>query len=154
MDEASGSALDATVNGRNLVQYGGSGVVGSDVSGKINSCRSWDGSTNVSFHDTNSTHFSPASSHLSFSLWFNLANLLQTGNDTGLLSKANGGTSYEWIVWYRPSDNKVHMGGSSNGPTLVSVAWPSTVSATTWNYLAGGWDGSNPITSAELFIVK
>ena len=143
MDEASGSALDATANALNLVQYGGSGVVGSDVNGKINGCRSWNGSSNVSFADTNSAHFSPGSSHLSFSLWFNLANLSQTGNDTGLISKATAGAAYEYITWYRPGDHKVYMGGSSNGTTLVSVAWPGTVSATTWTFLAGGWDGSN-----------
>jgi hypothetical protein len=143
MDEASGSALDATGNGLSLVQYGGNGVVGSSTSGIINGCRSWNGTSNVSFHDTNAAHFSPGASHLSFSYWINLTNLAQIGNDTGTLSKANAGRSYEWISWYRASDHKLYVGASSNGTTLVSVAWSTPVTASAWYFVAGGWDGSN-----------
>jgi hypothetical protein len=97
----------------------------------------------VSFHDTNGAHFSPRTSHLSFSYWINLTNLTQTGNDTGTLSKANAAQSYEWISWYRASDHKLYVGASSNGTTLVSVAWSTPVTASAWYFVAGGWDGSN-----------
>src|SRR5215471_2921363 len=141
LDEPSGGAADATGN-HNMIQ---SGTI-YNAPGVINTARAWVGAANTFFIANTTSEFSPGSNPFSISYWFNLDNATQTGNDTGLVSKSNGGSGpYEWISWYGGGqDHKIHFGVSGNGSTLSTVAnWPGSISPGAWYYVACGWDGSN-----------
>ena len=144
LDEgANVNAPDAAGSGGTLSQFGGTGNLASSGSGVINSCRSWDGTQNISLKAGSSSLFSPGSSHFSCTMWVWLNNLTQAA-DTGLWSKANAGATYAYISWYRPGDTKFHFGSSTNGTALNTVVdWTSSAVANTWYFLACGWDGNN-----------
>jgi hypothetical protein len=95
MDEASGSALDATAGGRNLPNYGN--PITSNP-GIINTARQWHGGAGGAyFVDTTNGDFQPGANHLSFSFWVNYDSF--AGGDTGLLSKFSTPTTWQWIVF-------------------------------------------------------
>src|SRR6266403_3024079 len=96
MDEASGDAADASVNGRNLTQ---GGTVGS-VAGVINTARSFTGSPQALFKSPNKTDFSPGANHFFTTFWLKAATLTQLNTDTGLIGKMNFSTTPpdgEWL---------------------------------------------------------
>ena len=139
MDEASGSALDATAGGRNLANYGNP-ITSS--TGKINSARAFPGSGGASLVGSSASDFSPGSNSFSFSFWVKLSATAGGGYE-GLLAKSVVGPSnVEWMV-YRDSDNKLRFSVSSNGSTLSTVTWASALSTGTWYFVAGEWDGTN-----------
>ena len=139
MDEANGSALDATAGGRNLANYGNP-ITSS--AGKINSARVFPGSGGASLVGSSASDFSPGSNSFSFSFWVKLSATAGGGYE-GLLAKSVVGPSnVEWMV-YRDSDNKLRFSVSSNGSTLTTVTWASALSTGTWYFVAGEWDGTN-----------
>jgi hypothetical protein len=139
MDEASGSALDATAGGKNLANFGNP-ITSS--AGKINTARAFPGSGGASFFASSPSNFSPGSNSFSFSFWVNFSPTAG-GDYEGLLAKGVvGPTNVEWLV-YRHGDNRLRFSVSSNGSTLTTVTWPSTLSTGTWYFVAGEWDGTN-----------
>ena len=139
MDEANGSALDATAGGRNLANYGNP-ITSS--AGKINSARAFPGSGGASLVGSSASDFSPGSNSFSFSFWVKLSATAGGGYE-GLLAKSVVAPSnVEWMV-YRDSDNKLRFSVSSNGSTLTTVTWASALSTGTWYFVAGEWDGTN-----------
>ena len=124
MDEASGSALDATAGGRNLANFGNP-ITSS--AGIINTARAFPGSGGASLFASNSSSFSPGSNSFSFSFWVNFSPTAG-GDYEGLLAKGVVGPSnVEWLV-YRHGDNRLRFSVSPNGSTLTTVTSASTLS--------------------------
>jgi len=141
LDEASGNALDASGAGLNLPNY--SNPIGT-ITGVINGARNWNSGGSAYFYESDTTKFSPGSSHFSFSIWVNLANTTQGGGDTGLITKTGTGTQMEYILWYQSGgDKKFHLLVSADGRTHTDVVWGTAPTAGTWYNVCGGWDGSN-----------
>ena len=139
MDEASGSALDATAGGRNLAN---SGNPITSSAGIINTARAFPGSGGASLFASRSSDFSPGSNSFSFSFWVNFSPTA-VGYYEGLLAKGLvGPIDVEWMV-YRHGDNTLRFSVSSNGSTLTTVIWASTLSNGTWYFVAGEWDRTN-----------
>jgi hypothetical protein len=141
LDEASGNALDASGAGLNLPNY--SNPIGT-TTGVINGARNWNSAGSAYFYESDTTKFSPGSSHFSFSIWVNLANTTQGGADTGLITKTGTSDQKEYILWYQAGgDKKFHFFCSADGTTTSNVIWPTAPAANTWYNITGGWDGSN-----------
>jgi hypothetical protein len=139
MDEASGSALDATAGGRNLAN---SGNPITSSAGIINTARAFPGSGGSGLFASRSSDFSPGSNSFSFSFWVKFSPTA-VGYYEGLLAKGLvGPIDVEWMV-YRHGDNTLRFSVSSNGSTLTTVIWASTLSNGTWYFVAGEWDRTN-----------
>src|SRR5882724_7310649 len=97
MDEASGNAIDASVNGRNLTP--GNPPMGT-TSGVINTSRSFSGvSCCPAFFAATTTIFSPGANHFFTTFWANAATLTQAATDSGVIGKMSFSASDgEWLV--------------------------------------------------------
>lgn len=143
MDEASGSAIDASVNARNIPNF--ANAIGT-TSGKINTSRLWP-ATQAYFYGGASTNFQPGTQHLSFSLWINFVSTGYAGGsgDVGLLTKTGTADNKEYIFWYASGSAvfKFMFFVSADGLTTTTLQWPTSPVAGVWYHCAGGWDGTN-----------
>jgi hypothetical protein len=143
LDEASGNAIDASVNSRNLTQ---GSPVGS-TAGVINTSRSFNGSNGTAFFSPSSTNFSPGANHFFTTFWMKAGTLTQTNDDSGLIGKMSWNASDgEWLVYYRNATQRVRMDVSLTGLVASQTVLESTTAianTTNWYFIAAGWDGTN-----------
>ena len=139
LDEASGNAIDASVNGRTLT----AGTAGS-VAGIINTARSFPGSNAAVFTGATTSLFSPGFNHFFTTFWVKVATLSQTNTDTGLLGKMTFPSDAEWLVYYRSDNHKIRIGATTDSTTLIFTESTTALANTTsWYFVAAGWDGTN-----------
>ena len=143
MDEASGNAIDASVNGRNLTQ----GQPVGSTTGLINTSRSFPASPSCcpAFFGSSATLFSPGANHFFTTFWIKAATLTQASTDSGLIGKMLSGGDAEWLVYYRNDTKKIRLATSLDGSLTLTVVESTTALAntTTWYFIAAGWDGTN-----------
>lgn len=139
LDEASGDAVDASGNGLDLQNFGQ--TIGT-TTGKINGGRLWNSGNSAWFNESDTTKFSPGAQHFSFSVWVNLANLVQGSGDTGILVKTGTVTDREYIFYFRGSTGKWALLCAVDDTDWALMDYSIAPVAGTWYHCAGGWDGS------------
>jgi Concanavalin A-like lectin/glucanases superfamily len=139
LDEASGDALDASRSGLDLENAGQ--TIGT-TTGKINGARLWNSGGPAWFNESDTTKFSPGAQHFSFSVWVNLANLVQGGGDTGILVKTGTATDREYIFYFRVATGKWALLCALDDTHWTQMEYSVAPVAGTWYHCAGGWDGS------------
>lgn len=143
LDEPTGSAIDSSVNGRNMANF--ASAIGSST-GIINTSRLYPG-TQAYFTGGASTNFAPGTQHFSFSVWVNLGSLAYAGGsgDVGIISKTGTADNKEYILWFQSGgDKKWHFFCSNDGVTSgATVTWATAPLVNTWYHITGGYDGAN-----------
>jgi Concanavalin A-like lectin/glucanases superfamily len=142
MDEASGNAIDASVNGRDLL----SGSAVGSVTGVINTARSFNGTNFGILYRNNFTDGSPGANHFFTTFWMKIGTLTQSILDTGLIGKMSFNTDGEWLVYYRNDTHKIRIDVTTDGTTGTQTILESTTAianTTDWYFIAAGWDGTN-----------
>ena len=109
----------------------------------INGARNFPGTGGANLVRTNTTDFSPGANHFSFSFWFKLNDTNQLGL-VGLMKKYQSVSNHQWTCYYLTGDTKIHLVVANDSlGTSANLAWFATLSAATWYFVAGGWDGTN-----------
>lgn len=139
-DEASGNMLDSTANARTLTQ---NGTLNSSA-GIITNSRSTPDATNANFA-TRATEaaFNPGSSPFTITLWAYTGNLAQASAPS-LVDKTNNlSTNGQYSIWFDDTSNGARFSVSSNGTAFTTVNAGTAFSASTWQFIACVWDGTD-----------
>jgi cell division septation protein DedD len=140
LDETSGSATDASGNGKTLSNFGD--FIGA-AAGIINSARDFDGVAGTTLiRNANTTDFFCGANPFSFSFWVKFDTLPVTV-DIGLCNRYEPYGRREYIVFLSKATNKITFAiDGGDGVHAAGVAWGTPISTGTWYHIAGGWDGA------------
>jgi Concanavalin A-like lectin/glucanases superfamily len=143
LDEASGDAVDASGNGRDLGQ---NGIIGSST-GKINGARVWIGGFSGPYLGLfgNTTDFQPGANHFFVSCWVKSA-VTTYSYDAGIAGKYVV-PNQSWLLYLR-SDSHLSLDINGNGTPAVRVEG-ATLIDTNWHFIVAGWDGVNAKISVD-----